>query len=143
MVSILDLKRRYKDVPTSIGEVRMWSVSISALTHLIGAFPLLKKLIDGKASEDDFSVESLIGLAPNFAAQVIAAGADEAGNPDAIEAAAGAPIGDQVALLAGVLEASMPKGAAPFLEALKKLAGVFSDTGGKAPLSASPKRSKP
>lgn len=133
MTSLLDLKRRSVTVETSAGTVVVWAISISALAHLIGAFPFVKKLMDGKAESADFTVEKIVTLAPDLAAQLIAAGVNEAGNEEAIEAAADIAIGDQLALLAGVMEASMPKGAAPFREAILKLADGLSASGLKAP----------
>lgn len=135
MTSLLDLKRRYKDVPTSAGDIRMWAVSAAAISHLIGRFPIVKKLLDGKAKDADFSAEKIMALAPDLVAEIIAAGADKAGDKDYVKAAAEAAVGDQVELLAGVLEASMPKGAAPFRVALLKLVGAVSANGMKEPAS--------
>jgi hypothetical protein len=133
MTSLLDLKRRFVDVPTSAGDIRMWAISASAVAHLIGALPIVKKLLDGKAKDEDFSADKIMAFAPDLVAQLIAAGADKAGDKANIKAAAEASIGDQVALLAGVMEASMPKGAAPFREALLKLVAGVSGNGLKAP----------
>lgn len=134
MVSLLDLKRRYADVPTDAGEVRMWAVSVVGITHLVSAFPLAKKLMNGSATDEDFDVPALLNLAPDFVAELIAAGADMPGDPAYVKAASEASIGDQAALVAGVLEASLPKGAAPFREALAKI-GAALNSGTKAPAS--------
>jgi hypothetical protein len=143
MVSLLDLKRRSTDVDTSAGKVTMWAVSAEGIAHLVGKHPIVKKLVDGEFTEADFNVESLFNAAPDLVADLIAAGADHPGDPDYVKAAREAALGDQVALLAGVLEASMPKGPAPFLAAFSQIgASLGLANGMKALASHMPKQSK-
>lgn len=136
MVSLLDLKRRTVTVPTSGGDVVMNAISAKSIAHLIGGFPFIASLLEGKVEEVTFKAADIVNQAPKLAAELIACGADMPGNPEAIKAAEEAAIGDQVELLAGVLEASLPSGPGPFLAAVKKLAGTLSGTGLKALASA-------
>lgn len=136
MVSLLDLKRGSRLVPTSGGDVLMYAISAESIGHLVGAFPLVSKLMEGKAESSDFTAATIVSTAPKLVEELIACGADLPGDPAALTAARTLPLGDQLALLVGVLEASMGTGPGPFLAAAEKLAKLFSASGMKVPASA-------
>lgn len=133
MVSLLDLKRRTVTVTTPDGDVTVNAVSIAGLTSLMALVPTVRKLMAGTVQPSELTVESLIGIAPDLVAGIIAAGFDKADDPEYIEAAANLPIGVQADLLLGVVEASMPKGLGPFMESVSGVMGALAGaSGGKA-----------
>lgn len=134
-VSIMNIKRKFKDVPTEDGDVRVYAISTRGLTSLMSLVPTVRKLMGGSLKLADLSVETLVEIAPDFVVGLIVAGAD--GDPDDkayVEAAANLPIGVQADLLQGIVEVSMPKGVGPFMETISGVMGVLGGaSGGKAP----------
>lgn len=132
MVSILDIKRRSSVVETPDGDITVYAVSAAGITSIMSLVPTVRKLMAGTAKLEELSIETLISVAPDFVAAVIAAGVDAGDDAATIEAAGKLAIGIQVDILKGVLEASMPKGLGPFLESLAGITSALaSASGGK------------
>lgn len=133
IIGLKDLVRRSVDVPTEHGTLRVYALSAKSIAHLLAEFPIARKLLSGKATDGDFSLEKLVELAPGLVAALIAAGVDAVEDPETRELAGNLDVGTQVALLAGVVEASLPNGLTPFMETINKLMAGAAAVGVPAP----------
>ncbi len=135
MVSLLDIKKRTKEVETPDGVVLVSALSVRGLTSIMSLVPTVRRLMAGTVSAEELTAEKLVALAPDLVVGLIIVGTG--GDPEdkaLFEAASNLPIGIQADLVAGVVEASMPKGLAPFMESVSGIMGVLaSANGGKAP----------
>jgi hypothetical protein len=83
-----------------------------------------------------FDADSIVAVAPEAIAAIIAAGCGYPGLIKAIERAAKLPVGTQAALLDAIIELTMPDGVGPFVEALTKTMDRLNSAGlGKAPVT--------
>jgi hypothetical protein len=136
MVSLLDIQRRTKTVPTDAGDISVYAVSAAGITSIMSLVPTVRKLMAGTSKPEDLSLEALVGVAPDFIAGVIAAGVDKPGDPDTLKAAAGLALETQVDLVKAIVEVTMPKGIGPFMESVSGIMGALaSANGGKAPVT--------
>jgi hypothetical protein len=134
MTGLMDIVPSIKSVPIQGTPVTVPGVSATGIASLLGRFPELKNLMNGKDAK--FTAESLMTSAPTAIAAILAAGTGAPGNPKAEEIAAGLPLNDQLLLLEAIMEVTMPGGLVPFVERLTKLmagAGAPSADGGKVP----------
>lgn len=125
MVSLLDI------APATVGKtigtgdaqvtVDLHGVSALGIAKLLGLFPQLRALMTGQ--EVEFSAAQLATLAPEALAAIIALGAAPIADFDKASAAAAAlALPDQLTLVQGVLEVTLPGGVGPFMERLAALA---------------------
>lgn len=134
MTGLMDVVPSLKSVTIQGTPVNVTGVSVSGIAHLIGTFPELKNLMNGK--DATFTAESLMTSAPSAIAAILAAGTGHPGNAQAEAIAASLSLGDQLSLLEAIVEVTMPGGLVPFVERLTKLMGglgASSVVGGKAP----------
>lgn len=134
MVSLVDLAPSTRTVPVGGKDLSVFGVSAEGIASLMGDFPELQKLFQGGTFK--FDAATIQKVAPKAIAAIIAAGCDAPGNPDAIKVASRLPVGDQLAVLAVVIELTMPQGIGPFMEALDAtVARLDFGNRGKAPVS--------
>jgi hypothetical protein len=136
MVSLVDIVPQKRTVQISSGELELRGLGLRQIADLLLRFPSLRNLFVQGAPELD--VETLLVLAPDAIATVIA---HAAGQPDAVEAITdGALSLDELTeCLAAVRDLTMPNGAAPFLERLTRLlSGDSNGLFGKAPDTSLP-----
>lgn len=98
-------------------EVVVQGIPMRAITGLMARFPALAKAIN----EQKVSIDLIFEAGPEAVAAVIAAGCGKRDDKETEEAADNLAIGDQLILIAGILEATLPDGISPFIERLSKL----------------------
>lgn len=139
MVSLLDIADTKKTVPIRGKEIPVNGISAEGIAHLLAAFPDLRKLMGGKSEE--VTPDALMQFAPRAVAVAIASGTGLSGSKEGEAAAAKLSIGEQVELLAAIIDMTFPQGFGPFVERLDSL-GVVSaravPESGKAPDIKSP-----
>lgn len=135
MVSLMDTAPLRTAVKVGDGHIDVRGLGVDSLSWLILEFPEVKQALraDGDISLDAFTVEGLLARAPAFVHGVIAAGCGHAGDPAAVQKAAGLPLGAQAKLLAAILKLTMPEGIVPFLQEVRALVATVSVTGIKGP----------
>lgn len=118
------------DIAPSGDTVKVWGqdmdvpgLSSKGLVYLWRKFPQLQELFNqGKATDP----MSLVEVAPEAVAAIIAAGAGAPGCPKTEELAAKMPLDTQLEVLTKIVKVSMPQGLGPFVE---KLMGLISGLG--------------
>jgi hypothetical protein len=140
MVSLLDLAPSTRTVRVggefeeNGADVSVFGVSAKGIASLLSQFPQLQDLFKG--GELKFDAASIATVAPDAIAAIIAAGCDSPGDPAAVAVAERMPVGDQMKILAAVIELTMPDGIGPFMEALDAtIARLDFGNRGKAPAS--------
>lgn len=144
MTSLLDIAPSVHTVKVQGTDIPVPGISIAGLAFLLGQYPELRKMISGKAVE--FSADQIFDLAPNVVQAVIAVGLGYPGDKDQEAAAGRLPMGDQMALIEGVLKATFRDGIGPFVDRLTALADLVGDdsaSGIRERASKSLKASKP
>jgi len=129
-IGILDLRRVTREAETSGGVVVVSAVSMAGIADLLVKHALVRKLFRGEVTNADFTPETLLGFAPDFAVDCITLGVD--GGPEVREHVASLSVSDQLSLFEAVTSASMPEGIGPFVEKVTRLLRVASDNGIKA-----------
>jgi hypothetical protein len=119
MVSLLDIAEAQKTVAIRGQDIPVYGISAEGIAHLLGAFPELRKMFAGKATE--ITPEQMMNLAPRAVASAIAAGTGLIGDPKAEAMAAKLSIGEQLELLAAIFDLTFPQGLGPFLDRLDAL----------------------
>jgi hypothetical protein len=141
MVGLLEISPSFKTVEIQNKSIEVSGVSARGIAYLMGRFPEVKALFAQKSV--DVSPERLVELVPDAIAAVIACGVGKVGDAETEKVAEGLPAGDQLELLAAILEVTMPRGAGPFVERLTGLAAaVNGGVSGTAPASISQPESK-
>lgn len=122
-VGLMDLRRASR--PVTIGEqsVTVRAISAAAIATALVKFPTARKMMKGAKVE--FTFEALLTGAPDFVAFLIAAGFDLQDDPEAIKHAATLGLSDQLALIEGIVDASLEGGMAPFVAKVTKILGGF------------------
>jgi hypothetical protein len=137
MVGLMDLKRASVDVNLQGVTVTMNAISLAGIATLLAKHGIVRKLFRGETitMDKDLTPDAIIGFFPDLVADLIACGADKPGDPDYVAQAARLPLGDQAALLEGVVEATLSEGIGPFVARVERLLAVVSGsgTGIKAP----------
>lgn len=121
MPGLLDLAPSQKTVTIGTTAVPVKGVSAKGIVYIMGRFPEARMLMTGKAV--DVTPESLMKLAPEALAAIIAAGLGFPGDEAQEDAAAALPLEAQVDLIEAIAAVTMPKGVAPFVDRLTKLMG--------------------
>lgn len=148
MVSLVDIAN-VKLPPVSL---RGHDVEINGLTaqHIVEvmfAFPEIRMLMTAKEGQDNSGmIQGLLAQLPEAVGMIIAAGTGKAGDQPTIEVAKALPVGEQYALLQGIIPATFPRGVKSFLDGVQaalEQSGVHGwDLGTKSPAPSSP-ASKP
>ena len=125
MASLLDIAPASKEVHG----VSVYGVSARGIAHLLGSFPELRKLMSGM----EVDAESLMAVAPDAIAAIIAAGVGKPGDAEYTAAADRLPVDIQADLLSAILSITMPQGVGPFVEKLASLGGVLGAQSVEAP----------
>lgn len=141
MVGLLDIAPITRRVSVNGQDIEVRGLSAKGIAYLIGRFPEVRALFDGRA-QVDFTPERLLELVPDAIAAIIASSAGEIGNKDAEAVAEGLPAQTQLELLSAIIDLTLPQGAGPFVASLEKLMGGLADSG-KAPRMKSQPQSKP
>jgi len=79
MVSLLDIADAQKTVAIRGQDIPVYGISAEGIAHLLGAFPELRKMFAGKATE--ITPQQMMQLAPRAVASAIAAGTGLIGDP--------------------------------------------------------------
>lgn len=130
MVGLVDLIAIKRKVPVRGQEVEVRGIDFQAIGQLILTTPEIKEFVASKGgSFSDITAEDLLRFGPKVVGIIIAAGCGEPGNLAAEKAAASLAIGEQVALLDAIKEATFPQGVGPFVAILHSW-GLFEESGG-------------
>ena len=147
MVSLLDIADQKKTVKVRGADIAVVGLSAKDIASLLSSFPELREMLAGRVGEG-LAADAMQKFAPAAIAAVIAAGTGVGGDPKSIEAAGRLAVGEQIELLAVILEMTFPSGIGPFVERLEGL-GLMTTGGAKAaesgwaPDTKSPAPSKP
>lgn len=118
MTSLLEIAAQSKKVHG----ITVKGVSAKGISILLNEYPEVVSMMFKKT---EMSAETLLNLAPDAVASIIAAGTGSPGDAEVIEAAAGLPIEWQLDLIDAIGKATMPNGVLPFLERLKAMQDVL------------------
>jgi hypothetical protein len=121
MVSLLDLAPLSLTVEVRGQPIEVTGLNTVAIAGLLAKFPELQKAIGGKVA--DLTTESLMRLAPNAVAHIIAHGVGDATDP-MVAAVMNLTAGEQLELLAAIIKLTMPGGLVPFMAKLTGLTGA-------------------
>jgi hypothetical protein len=116
MVSLVDIVPQRRVVQINGGqELELRGLGLRQIAELLLRFPSLRNLITRGAPE--VSAETLLVIAPDAIAAIVA---EAAGQPDAADAIADGALSvdDLAACLIAIRELTMPNGAAPFFSRL-------------------------
>ena len=136
MVSLVDVAPSTRTVP--VGGVALPVPGISALgiAALLQQFPGLKDAFTGGTISVSLDAATLMKYGPDAVSAIIAAGCGSPGDPAAIKVAETLPAGDQMNLLAAIIDVTMPQGIASFMEALDStIAKLNFENLGKDPVT--------
>lgn len=114
MTSLLDITPNVRVVVTSMGEVTVPGLSMTALVYVLKKHPEVLSLMQGKGTEE-LTYEKLIDLGMDVCSSLLAAGLGYPGNDQAIERCKALKPQDAFDLGKAVLEESFPQGAQSFL----------------------------
>lgn len=128
MVSLVDIIDVKRTVIIRGQEIEVEGINAEKLALLINAYPVLRLAFAGRGAE--MSADIIIALGPDIAASIIAAAIGKCGDEKEEAAAAKLTIGEQLALLATIIEMSFPDGFGPFVERLRSLGLIESEAGG-------------
>lgn len=101
-----------------VAGVQVVGISGRKIGELIEQFPPLRKLL----VERTVDAQTLIKMAPDAVAAIIAAGIGKAGDKTEIAAADALPVGLQIEFLASIFKVSFPNGLSVAVEAMTQLA---------------------
>lgn len=147
MTSLTDIAPNSQRVMLGNDNVTVSGISVKGIAVLFGKFPALRALFTGQSV--DMDADSLIKLAPDAIAAILACGTGKPGDEAEEKAAENLPIVYQAALLDKIITLTLPSGVGPFVEMVTRLAGTLGVTnaeavvadGSKAPDTNSPKPS--
>lgn len=135
-VGLMDLERAKREVTIGDNKVTMLALSAAGIVRLLREFPVVQTLLNGGLKEEDFSLDAILTGAPELAVEIIVCGADQPGDKELIAHVSKLAVSTQLALLEGVIDATLEGGLAPFVASLNRILGGF---GVSSPLaSASP-----
>jgi len=143
MVSLVDIAPPTRTVEVQGNDLSVHGVSAKGIASLLDRFPEMRLLITGKGA--DLTPDGIMEMAPDAIAAIIAAGCGLPGDTQAEEVAASLGVGEQVEILACIIELTMPQGIGPFVDRISGLMGTMSgagsEDGGKAAAGKSRRRS--
>jgi hypothetical protein len=131
MISLLDIPSHSLTVTVGGAKLTVSPVSITALVSLFSRFPDLGKMLQDRK----FSVATLLTNSGPLVAAIIAAGCGHPGDAKHEEAASRLALDDQLTILEGVLNVTIPSGIGAFVERLTAL-GAFLEKGSPSPVPA-------
>jgi len=140
MPGLLDIAPSSLTVPVRGTSIPITGVSATGFAVLLQRFPVFRELLTGR--EPKLDAETIFKLAPEAIAAIIAAGTGMPGSVEVEAVAASLAAHEQLELIQKIIEATMPKGVAPFVEALTAIAGVLDAGPTNIPVTKSPQRSK-
>lgn len=114
MTSLLDITPKARTVVTSMGEITVPGLSMTALVHVLKKHPEVLALMQGKSAQD-LTYDKLLDLGVDVCASLLAAGLGYPGNDQAVERCKALKPQDAFDLGKAVLEESFPQGAQSFL----------------------------
>lgn len=134
MVSLIDLAPSTRSVSVGGVDVAVSGVSAKGIATLLENFPNLQGLMTGQGSNLDAA--SIMKIAPDAIAAVIAAGCGFPGDKAAEKKAESLGVGEQLLLLEAIVDVTMPQGFGPFVESLTgAMDRLGIDARGKVPAS--------
>jgi hypothetical protein len=101
-----------------VAGVPIKGISGRSIGVLLSEFPILRKIMADRA----FDAKSLIEVAPDAVAAVIAAGIGKPGDKKEQAAADALPIGTQIEMLAAIFKVSFPNGLSAAVEVMTQIA---------------------
>jgi hypothetical protein len=121
MVGLVDIAPAVEKIDCGGVSVEVYGVSVRGVASLLARFPDLRKLMSGLEVEPD----SLVSMAPDAVAAIIAAGVGKPGDPETEAIADRMPVDVQADLLSAILRLTMPRGLGPFADKLAKLGDIL------------------
>jgi len=104
--------------------IPIFGISIRGVVMLFNRFPEIREKWANRDEDEEanlFTGEDLQDLAPRAVSAILAAGIGHPGDPEQEEIADGLGAGEQAELLMEILEATFPRGLAPFVDKLRAL----------------------
>ena len=119
MVGLLDIAPSF----ATVQGITVSGISARGVVALLHEFPALKETLAGRETKG-LNGATLLDLAPDAAAAIIAAGTGNPGSVEYKKAADALPFGVQVEFLDAIVKLTFPQGVGPFVATLEKL-GLF------------------
>lgn len=114
MASILDIA----PLNETVQGVPVYGISAHGVAHLLAKFPQLRAVMAGRSVDE----QDLFALGGEVVAEIIAAGTGNVANEEVITHVKHFNAEQQVEFLSVILRLTMPRGVAPFMETVGKLA---------------------
>jgi len=122
MVGLLDIAPSF----LTVQGVTVSGISARGVVALLQDFPALKEVLAGREAKG-LNGATVLELAPDAAAAIIAAGTGNPGNDEHKKAADLLPLGTQVEFLDAIVTLTFPTGVGPFVATLEKLGVIPKD----------------
>lgn len=135
MVALTDLAPSTRTVRVGGADVSVFGVSAKGIAALLTSFPTLKTAFAGGKIKVD--AETVMTVAPDAIASIIAAGCGFPGDAAATAVAEKLSVGDQLTTLQAIAELTMPDGLGPFVETLNKLMALMDEEDARGKVSDS------
>jgi hypothetical protein len=119
MVGLLDIAPSFKTVSVNGADVNVTGISAKGVAYMLGRFPEFRAIFLGGGMKS----ENIMETGPQMVAAMIAAGTGSPGDVDAERIADGLNLEAQFDLIEAIIDATMPKGAGPFV---KRLTGLLN-----------------
>lgn len=119
MPGLLDIADLPRTVTIQGVDLQVRGLDALDLANLIGRFDEVRALLSGKDLE--ITPERLLEMVPEAIGAILAMGTGDGGNPAAEERAHKLNAGDQLELLAAIIELTMPQGVGPFMVTVNRL----------------------
>lgn len=132
MVSLLDItpsSARHVQVEVRGQKVDVNGISLGDIAYLIQAFPEVKDLFSGK--DVNLSIDDILQQAPGMVYELIACGTGSRADTKAIGVASNLSIEEQAELMEAIMGETFKGGLRPFVERVKRMLALSSDTATK------------
>jgi hypothetical protein len=113
MTGLLDIAPERTAVKVQGHTLEVEGVAVRGIAELLRRFPTIRQLFDGSEAMD-----TIVSVAPDLVAAIIAAGCGQPGDRAYEEAAARLPAEAQSKLFGAILKLTLPSGIGPFVEGL-------------------------
>jgi len=121
MVSLIDIANvKYPTVPVRGADVDINGLTADHIAGVMFVFPEIRRIMTQDSPDKDV-INSLIGRLPEAVAMIIAAGTGHPDDEAHIAVARDLGVGEQYALLEGILKATFPQGVKSFLDGVSAL----------------------
>lgn len=129
MPGLLDIAASRRTVAVGDVLVPISGISAAGLAYILESYPDARKALSGQAV--DMSFQDVVALAPDALADIIVLGTGNdslsADYPAALAAAKALPMEAQFDLCEAIADVTMPKGVAPFVERLGRIADALTE----------------